>query len=45
MIAIINKFRDLVKEHMVSEHDLITKSLIKDDFDADDIFNDKKATK
>lgn len=41
----ITQFKDLVKDLMVAEHDIVTKSLIKDDFDADDIFNDKKATK
>lgn len=30
---------------MVSEHELIVRNLVKDELEAEDIFNDKKATK
>lgn len=30
---------------MISEHELVVRSLVKDDFDSEDLFNDKKATK
>jgi len=38
-------FKDLVKEDLVGEHELIVRSLLKDEFEAEDIFNDKKPTK
>ncbi|EAR84673.2 translation initiation factor IF-3 (macronuclear) [Tetrahymena thermophila SB210] len=42
---ILYTFKDLVKEDLVSEHDLMVRSLLKDELDSEDLFNDKKATK